>query len=56
MSAVTPRNPATAASSRGAADEALRVARARRMAWALGLIVIACYVGFMVLTGIKGPL
>jgi hypothetical protein len=47
------RLPADA--TRGSAG-ALRVARARRMAWGLGLIVIACYVGFMVFTGIKGPL
>jgi len=54
MSMGTSRNLATATSGRGAADDALRAARARRMAWALAAIVIACYVGFMVLTGIKG--
>jgi len=37
------------------ADHAQRVARARRMAWGLALVVIACYVGFIVMTGARGP-
>jgi len=56
MSTAMPRKPATAEVRRGAADDALRAARARRMAWSLGLLVIVCYVGFMVWTRIKGPL
>jgi len=47
------RQPANTDTTSGAED-ALRVARARRMAWALGLVVLACYIGFMVLTKLKG--
>ena len=36
------------------AEDAQRVARARRMAIGLTLIVIAFYVGFIVYTGING--
>jgi uncharacterized membrane protein (DUF485 family) len=50
-----PRNPATASASRDAADDALRAARVRRTAWVLGLLALAFYVGFMVLTAIEGP-
>ena len=36
-------------------EQAQRAARARRMAWGLAIVVIACYLGFIVMTGIKGP-
>ena len=36
-------------------EDAQRVARARRMAIGLTLVVIAFYVGFIVYTGIIGP-
>jgi len=55
MSTGASRNPATAAASRDAADGALRAARVRRGAWLLGLLALAFYVGFMVLTAIEGP-
>jgi hypothetical protein len=55
MSRGTPRNPVAANESRDAADDALRAARARRTAWALGLLALVFYVGFMVLTAIGGP-
>ena len=55
MSTGTPRNPVAANESRSAADDALRAARARRTAWVLGLLALAFYVGFMVLTAIEGP-
>ncbi len=55
MSTGAPRNPATAGVSRDAADDALRAARVRRMAWLLGMLALAFYVGFMVLTAIEGP-
>jgi uncharacterized membrane protein (DUF485 family) len=49
------RNPVAASKSRDAADDAQRVARARRVAWLLGLLAVAFYVGFMILTAIEGP-
>jgi hypothetical protein len=55
MSTGTPRNPVAANESRGAADDALRAARVRRTAWVLGLLALAFYVGFMILTAIEGP-
>jgi uncharacterized membrane protein (DUF485 family) len=55
MSTGAPRNPVTADVSRDAADGAQRAARVRRTAWALGLLALAFYVGFMVLTAIEGP-
>ena len=55
MSTRTSRTPATANESRGAADDTLRAMRARRTAWALGLLAIAFYVGFMVWIAIQGP-
>lgn len=55
MSTATPRNTLAADARRDAADAALRAARARRMGWALGLLAIAFYVGFMILTAIGGP-
>ena len=55
MSTGTPRNPVAANASRGAADDALRAARVRRTAWVLGLLALAFYVGFMILTAIEGP-
>ena len=55
MSTGTPRNPTAANESRGAADDALHAARARRTAWVLGLTALAFYVGFMILTAIQGP-
>jgi hypothetical protein len=55
MSTGVPRNRAAADASRDAADDALRAANARRAAWLLGLLAVAFYVGFMVLTAIGGP-
>jgi uncharacterized membrane protein (DUF485 family) len=55
MSTGTPRNPVAANENRGAAGDALRAARVRRTAWALGLLALAFYVGFMILTAIEGP-
>jgi hypothetical protein len=55
MSTGASRNPVTADASRGAEDDALRAARVRRTAWVLGLLALAFYVGFMVLTAIEGP-
>jgi hypothetical protein len=55
MSTGAPRNPATADVRRDAPGDALRAARVRRSAWLLGLLAIAFYVGFMVLTAIEGP-
>jgi hypothetical protein len=55
MSTGMPRNPIAADERRGAADDALRAARARRMGWLLGLLAIAFYVGFMVVTVMQGP-
>jgi len=56
MSKGAPRNHATADAHRAAEDAASRVVRARRMAWSLGLVVIACYLGFIVFGLIQGPL
>jgi uncharacterized membrane protein (DUF485 family) len=55
MSTGAARKPATAAANRDAADDALRAARVRRTGWLLGLVALAFYVGFMVLTAIEGP-
>jgi uncharacterized membrane protein (DUF485 family) len=55
MSARASRNPPPAEVSRAAEDDALRAARARRTAWLLGLLALAFYVGFMVLTAVEGP-
>jgi uncharacterized membrane protein (DUF485 family) len=49
------RRPTPADVSRGAEDDALRAARVRRTAWVLGLLALAFYVGFMVLTAVEGP-
>jgi hypothetical protein len=56
MSTGARRKPATADVSREAADDALRAARVRRMGWGLGLLMIACYLGFIALTALEGPL
>ena len=55
MSTRAPRNPASADVSRDAADNVLRASRVRRTAWLLGLLAIAFYVGFMILTALEGP-
>jgi fucose permease len=55
MSTGASRNPVAANKNRDAADDAQRAARVRRTAWVLGLLAIAFYVGFMVLTAIEGP-
>jgi uncharacterized membrane protein (DUF485 family) len=55
MSTAAPRHPTPADVSRGAADDLLRNARVRRTAWVLGLLALAFYVGFMILTAIEGP-
>jgi len=49
-----PRSPTDGSVTRSAED-AQRAARVRRSAWLLGLLAIAFYVGFMVLTAIEGP-
>ena len=55
MSTGAPRNPTTPDARRGVVDDAQRAARVRRAAWLLGLLALAFYVGFMVLTVIEGP-
>jgi hypothetical protein len=40
----------------GDGDEAQRAARVRRTAWALALLAVACYLGFIVWTALRGPL
>ena len=55
MSTGAPRNPTPADTSRDAADDMPRAARVRRTAWVLGVLALAFYVGFMVLTAIEGP-
>jgi hypothetical protein len=50
------RQPAvTPGKDRGDADEALRAARVRRSAWALAILAIAFYVGFIVWRALRGP-
>ena len=49
------QRPAATPNVRVSEEEAQRAARARRMAWGLALVVVACYLGFIVFTGIKGP-
>jgi hypothetical protein len=39
----------------GNADDAARVARARRNAWLLALFAVACYVAFIVWSSVRGP-
>ena len=55
MSTGASRNRVAADASRDAEDGALRSARARRMGWALGLLALAFYIGFMVWTAIEAP-
>ena len=48
------KRKAAGAAPRGDGDDAARAAKARRMAWLLGGLALAFYVGYMVLIFVRG--